>query len=440
MENIVVAKLLQEGVAIDFFKSFFRQFLSISLMKTFLIIGGGQAGYSVAASIRQRDAQATITLIANENFLPYQRPPLSKKYLKGDIGTERLFLRQQEWYAENTVNVVCGQTVTTVDTEAHTARTDDGTVYSYDKLALTTGSRPRWLPEALMIGKSGDARVKNVFTLRGISDVDNLARWMAAGKSLCIIGGGYIGLEVAAVARQMGLEVTIIEAAPRILARVAAQETAEYFREQHQQCGVKILENSTVEHLQIENSLATAVHLKNGNSIACDFVLAGIGALPETALAEQAGLAVDQGILVDEYAQTSHADIFAAGDCARFAFRGHLLRLESVQNAIGQAHCAAANMLGEKSIYDPKPWFWSDQYDIKLQIAGLNLGYDHTVVREGKRDGALSVWYYAEQRLIAVDAINDPLAYGIGKKILDADATIPPEAIADGTTNLKDYL
>jgi 3-phenylpropionate/trans-cinnamate dioxygenase ferredoxin reductase subunit len=281
----------------------------------------------------------------------------------------------------------------------------------------------------------GDLR--GVHTMRDLGDADGVAPHFQPGKRLLIVGGGYIGLEAAAVAAAKGLSVTVIEMADRILQRVAAPATSDYFRNLHRSRGVEIREATGLVRLIGVDGHATSAELADGTILPVDLVIVGIGIQPNDDLARQAGLAVEDGILIDGRCRTSDPAIFAAGDCARFQWRGQLTRLESVQNAIDQAEHAAAAMLGEERHYDPVPWFWSDQYDVKLQIAGLNRGYDSVVLRPGKRDLSQSVWYFAGDRLLAIDAMNDALAYAFGKKILEAGKTLPKSVAADPGGDLK---
>ncbi len=399
----------------------------------FVIIGAGQAGFSIAAGLRKRNTDALITIIGAENSLPYQRPPLSKKFLLGELPAERLLFKGQDWYDNQRINVISNMDVCHIQRDSRYVACDDGTRISYDRLALATGARARPLPTKTTGG------AKNVFSLRTIEDILAIQPLMQAGKRLLIVGGGYIGLEAAAVARKIGLEVTILEASKRILGRVAAPETSDFFRNLHQAHGVEVLEATALDSFIVNQGFITGAQCGK-TALECDLVLVGIGVIPNDEIASSFGIATDQGILVDEYGQTNDPMIYAAGDCARFAYRGETIRLESVQNANDQGDCIAANMLGEQRIYDPKPWFWSDQYDIKLQIAGLNQGYDTAIKRKGKREGAQSVWYFKDKELLAVDAMNDALAYGIGKKLIDADKTLPQEAVEDSNSNLKDYV
>ncbi len=298
---------------------------------------------------------------------------------------------------------------------------------------LTTGSAPRSLPAAI------GGTLEGVHVVRGLSDVDAMEPEFGAGKSVLIVGGGYIGLEAAAVAAKKGLKVTLVEMADRILQRVAAPETSDYFRALHQSHGVEILEGVGLKQLTGETRVAAA-DLSDGTTLAVDFVIVGVGITPGTALAEAAGLEIDNGIKTDAQGRTSDPAIWAAGDCASFPYRDGRLRLESVPNAIDQAECVAENLLGAAKDYVPQPWFWSDQYDVKLQIAGLNTGYDRIITRLGDKEGAVSFWYYQGDTLLAVDAANDPRAYMVGKRLIDGGKSPAPDLLADPETDLKSLL
>lgn len=399
-------------------------------MKHIIVIGAGQAGASLVAKLRALDETAAITLIGAEPLPPYQRPPLSKAYLLGEMPVERLFLRPESFYAEQNITLRLGQTVDAIDTAAQTVRLGDETL-AYDALVLTTGSSPRHLPAS--IGGS----LQGVFTLRDLADVDAMQPYFTPGKRVVIVGGGYIGLEGAAVAAKLGLDVTVVEMAPRILQRVAAPETSDYFRDLHQSHGVKILESTGLERL-VGDAHVTAARLTDGREIPADFVMVGVGITPATALAEAAGIALDNGIATDAQGRTSAPNVWAAGDCASFPTSAGRLRLESVPNAIDQAECVAANICGASKPYVPEPWFWSDQYDTKLQIAGLNTGYDTIVTR--RTEGAVSFWYYQGDRLLAVDAMNDPRAFMVAKRLLSMGKSPTAAQVSDPDTDLKTLL
>jgi 3-phenylpropionate/trans-cinnamate dioxygenase ferredoxin reductase subunit len=399
-----------------------------------VIVGAGQAGFALAAKLRALKDERPITMIGSEDVIPYQRPPLSKKYLLGEMSFDRLTFRPETWFAEHGVEIRLSTFVEEIDREAKTVRMQDGSLLEYEDLALTTGSTPRTLPASI----GGD--LTGVFTVRDKRDADLLADEMKAGRRLLIIGGGYIGLEAAAVARHLGLEVTLIEMADRILQRVASKETADVMRAIHTEHGVVIREKTGLTRLIGDDGRVRGAELSDGTVIDIDFVIVGIGVTPNDRLAQECGLDVGNGILVDDYARTSDPSIFAMGDCAMLPWKGNNIRLESVQNAVDQAESVASTLTGASEPYEAKPWFWSDQYDVKLQIAGFNLGYDETVTRPGTRQGSVSIWYYREGRLIAVDAINDAKAYVTGKKLLDNGLTADKALIADPATDLKQLL
>jgi len=399
-------------------------------MAEIVAIGGGQAGASLVARLREAGFDGGITLICGENVPPYQRPPLSKAYLLGEMDEARLYLRPESFYAEKGISLRLGVPVTAIDRASKTVTAGDA-VLSYDHLALTTGSVPRRLPAAIGGALAG------VHVVRSLRDVDALRPVVRAGQRALIVGGGYIGLEAAAVATKLGVSVTLVELAPRILQRVAAPQTSDYFRALHLAHGVDIREGLGLERL-LGTDKVTGARFGDGSEIAVDFVVAGVGITPDSALAGQAGVVVDNGIVVDAQGRTSDPFIWAAGDCAIFPRRGQMIRLESVQNAIDQSELVADNMLGGGRDYDPRPWFWSDQYDVKLQIAGLNTGYDRVVVRG--TGASVSHWYFAGDTLLAVDAMNDPRAYMIGKRLIEAGKSPAAAVIADPTTDMKALL
>ena len=399
-------------------------------MRHVVVIGAGQAGASCVAKLRSSGFDGRITLIGAEACPPYQRPPLSKAYLLGEMTQERLLLRPLSFYADQEINLMTDCRVERIDPDTRRLQTSAGEI-DYDDLVLTTGSIPRRLPEEV-----GGA-LEGVFTLRDLADVDAMAPRFKAGAKLLIVGGGYIGLEAAAVAAKLGLNVTLVEAAPRILQRVAAPETSDFFRALHARHGVTLREGIGLERL-LGESHVTGAQLTDGSEVAADFVICGVGIYPDTALAEAAGAEIDNGIKVDARGRSSLPHIWAAGDCTSFPYQDTRIRLESVPNAIEQAECVAENILGAEKDYVAKPWFWSDQYDVKLQIAGLNSGYDHVVSR--KSGTATSFWYYAGDKLQAVDAMNDPRGYMVGKRLIEAGKSPDPALIADPETDLKALL
>ncbi|MEM6595927.1 MAG: FAD-dependent oxidoreductase [Pseudomonadota bacterium] len=399
-------------------------------MSGVVIVGAGQAGSSCAAKLRALGYDGAVTLIGEEPVLPYQRPPLSKKYLLGEMELDRLYLRPESFYVDNDITLRLGETVSRVDAATRSVQIGDETL-GYDHLVLTTGSYPLKLPSEM----GGD--LEGVYLVRDLADVDKMAPEFREDAHVLVVGGGYIGLEAAAVAAGKGLQVTLIEAADRILQRVASPETSDYFRQLHQGHGVTILEEAKLETLLGEGRVGAA-RLSDGRELSVDFVVVGIGIAPATALAEMAGATLENGIKVDHHGQTSVPSIWAAGDCAAFPYQGDHIRLESVPNAIDMADCVAENITGVGKTYVPQPWFWSDQYDVKLQIAGLNTGYDRVVTRPGK--GGVSFWYYRGNDLLAVDAANDARAYMIGKRLIDAGKTADPAAVANPDADLRVFL
>jgi len=401
-------------------------------MTQIIVIGAGQAGSSLTAKLRNLGFEGQITLIGEEPALPYQRPPLSKAYLLGDMELERLYLRPENFYTDNEITLRLGTHVDAIDRAARTV-TADGETLSYDMLAFTTGSVPRRLPASI-----GGA-LKGVHVVRTLADVDAMEPEFKDGARVLIVGGGYIGLEAAAVAAKKGLKVTLVEMADRILQRVAAPETSDYFRKLHNDHGVNIIEGVGLDKLTGDTRV-TGAQLADGTVLGLDFVIVGVGIAPNAELAESAGLVIENGIKTDAEGRTSDPHIWAAGDCASFPYRGARIRLESVPNAIDQAECVAENMLGAAKDYVAKPWFWSDQYDVKLQIAGLNVGYDHVVIRAGEKPGSTSFWYYDGDTLLAVDAMNDPRAYMTGKRLIEAGKSPDPAAVADPDVALKSLM
>lgn len=402
-------------------------------MSHFVVVGAGQAGSSLVAKLRSEGFDGQITLIGAEAVPPYQRPPLSKAYLLGQMEEERLYLRPESYYADQGITLKLSTRAVGIDPHGRLLTLESGEApIRYDALALTTGSHPRTLPATI----GGD--LDGVMTMRDLRDADGMAPELVEGRRVLIVGGGYIGLEAAAVCAKKGLRVTLVEAAERILQRVAAPETSAFFRELHAAHGVTLREGVGLDRLLGEGRV-TGARLTDGEEVEADFVVVGVGIEPATILAASAGLTVDNGIATDDHCRTSDPHIWAAGDCASCLFEGRRIRLESVGNAIDMAEIVARNMMGQDVVYDPRPWFWSDQYDCKLQIAGLNTGYDTIRVRDGG-DGARSHWYYREGRLIAVDAMNDSRAYMVGKRLIESGKSPAPEAVTDPATDLKALL
>jgi 3-phenylpropionate/trans-cinnamate dioxygenase ferredoxin reductase subunit len=398
-----------------------------------VVVGAGQAGASLVAKLRSLGFDGDITLIGAEKVPPYQRPPLSKAYLLGEMSEERLYLRPAQFYADHDIILRLDTRVTWIDKDAKTITLDDGETLAYDQLVLTMGAHPRTLPTAI------GGMLDGVFAVRDLSDADAMAPQFNPGKRVLIIGGGYIGLEAAAVASKLGLTVILVEMADRILQRVAAPETSDYFRALHSAHGVDIREGVGLDRL-LGDERVTGARLTDGTEIKIEFAIVGVGVNAATILADSAGLAIGNGITTDDYGRTSDPSIWAAGDCASSQFHGQTIRIESVGNAIDQAEAVAMNIAGTLQPYTPKPWFWSDQYDCKLQIAGLNMGYTDVYVRHGEAEGVQSNWYYKDKTLLAVDAMNDPRNYMIGKRLIEAGRSPDPSLFTDSATDMKALL
>ncbi len=402
-------------------------------MKT-VIIGGSHAALSLAAQLRHLSAEAEITILSADPEAPYQRPPLSKGYMSGKVTFDQVLLRPEDWYATNRVTLLRDARVEAVDRRDRLVTLTDGRRFGYDRLVFATGARPRRLPAEI------GGHLPNVHVMRDHGDAVTLMGRMKEGARLAVIGGGYIGLEAASEAAKKGVAVTVIEAADRILKRVACAETADDIRALHRAHGVTILENTQIHEIHETNGEADGVILADGAVIPADFIITGIGVYPDIALAGTAGLTCDNGIVVNERLETSDPAIYAIGDCAAFPYHGRTIRLESVQNANDMGVVAAHNILGEGRAYRPVPWFWSDQFELKLQIAGLNTGYDQVITRKGMREGAKSHFYFRDGTFLAADCLNDGAAYMMARKILEGGKMLTPLQVADEGFSLKSLL
>lgn len=396
------------------------------------IIGAGQAGGQTAYSLRAGGFEGAITLIGDEPAPPYQRPPLSKAYLKGELEAERLFLKPIEYYAEHNVELITGTAATSIDLLGKTLALDRGGSPGWDKLVIATGARPRRLsvPGIALPG---------VLELRTLEDVDRLKAVAVAGKRLVVVGAGYIGLEAAAVGAQLGLQVTVLEAMPQVLARVAGPEIGEFYTRVHREAGVDIRLGAKLEGFDGSGHL-TGARLAGGEVIPCDIALVGIGVTPNMEIAQAAGIACGDGIIVDAQMRTSHPDVFAIGDVAwrPLVHYGREGRLESVHNAIEGGKIAAAAIMAAPPPTLEVPWFWSDQFDLKLQTAGLWTGADQRIVRGDPQSRSFSVFYLKEGKIIAVDAVNSAPEYIVGRKLVAASAAVAPGELADKSISMKD--
>lgn len=395
-----------------------------------VVVGAGQAGAQTITSLRQGGFDGQITLLGDESALPYQRPPLSKAFLAGTIPPDRLHLRPAAFYHQARVDVMIDTRVTEVDTEKRCARLTDGRAISFDHLVLATGGRPRQL------GCPG-ADHPRVHYLRTVTDVERIRSQFHPGKRLVLVGGGYIGLEIAAVAAEHGLTVTVLEAQSTVLARVTCPTVARFFEDTHRRAGVTIRCATTVTC--VHDSASTAhIELDSGEYVEADLVIVGIGLLPNVDLALAAGLKCESGIVVDSRCQTSAPGIYAAGDCTQYPspIYGRPLHLESVHNAIEQAKTAAAAILDRDEPFSQVPWFWSDQYDIKLQTAGVNEGYDDVIIRGDPSAASFAAFYLKAGKLLAVDAINRPREFMASKAFIAEGAEIDPTQLSDESVPL----
>ena len=398
----------------------------------FVIVGGGHAAGQAAASLRQEGYEGELVIVADEPHIPYQRPPLSKQYLAGEQGLDRVYLRAEKFYADKSVDVRRSTRVAAIDRGAKTLALEDGGHVPYEKLLLATGARPRMLDLA-------GADLPGIHYLRTIADSDAIKADLVPGRRLAVVGGGYIGLEVAAVATAAGLSVAVVEMEDRILQRVTTPAMSEFYRKLHDDAGVAIHAGARAEAF-VGTDAVTAVRCADGSEIPADVVVVGVGILPNVELAADAGLACGDGIVVDERCGTADPDILAAGDCTNHpnVLLDRRLRLESVPNAMEQARVAAANMLGKDRLYASVPWFWSDQYDLKLQMVGFSGDGDTTVTRGDPAARRFAVFHLRDGVLVAADAVNSPREFMacrqlVGKRV---DGT----QLADPLVDLKTLI
>ena len=400
-------------------------------MSGMVIIGAGHAAGQAAASLRQEKYEGPITIIGDESHIPYQRPPLSKQYLSGEQGLDRVYLRPQKFYEDKDVTLKLGVTATAIDRGAKTVALDNGESVSYDKLIISTGSRPRIL-------NIEGSDLPGIHYLRTIADVDAIRAEMAPGKNLVVVGGGYIGLEVASVGIDQGLNVHVLEMESRILQRVTTPQMSEYYHNLHSGRGVNIHTDTMVSGFAGGDRVEKV--LCGDQSFDADLVIVGIGIIPNTEIAEAAGLECDNGIVVDDHCRTSDPDIYAAGDCTNHPnpLLNRRLRLESVPNAMEQARVCVSNMLGGDKIYSSMPWFWSDQYELKLQMVGFSADGDEQVLRGNMAENQFAVFYLKEGKVVAADAVNSPKEFMMCKQLVGK--AVDPAVLADPESDLKALL
>lgn len=398
-----------------------------------LIVGGGHAGAQAAIALRQNKFEGSIAIASDEPELPYERPPLSKEYLAGEKTFDRLLIRPETFWAEREVSLLLGRQVTAVDADAHRVTTADGASIGYGKLIWAAGGRPRRLACA-------GHDLARVHAVRSRADVDRMMDELATTSRVVVIGGGYIGLEAAAVLAKLGKQVVLLEALDRVLARVAGEEISRFYEADHRDHGVALRTGVGVDCI-LGDTAATGVRLSDGEVIPADMVIVGVGILPAIEPLAEAGAAAGNGVEVDEFCRTSLPDIYAVGDCAahenRFA-AGSRVRVESVQNATDQATTAVKHIVGAAEPYAAVPWFWSNQYDLKLQTVGLSIGHDERVVRGDPAARSFSVVYLREGQVIALDCVNAVKDYVQGRKLVAQGMTPDKARLADAGVPLKE--
>jgi 3-phenylpropionate/trans-cinnamate dioxygenase ferredoxin reductase component len=399
-----------------------------------VIVGAGHAGFQLAASLRQHGFSERIALVNDEGHLPYQRPPLSKAYLKGTGAPDSLMFRPDKFYRDQNIDLIADRAVS-IDRSAKKLLLASGASLDYWHLVLATGARNRLLDIP-------NANLESVRYLRILDESEALRQRITSGQRVVVIGAGFIGLEFAATARAKGLEVDVIELATRVMARAVTAEISEFFQSQHTAAGIRIHLGVQVTSIEADGGKVIGVSLSDGRHIPADLVVVGVGVLPNVELAAEAGLPIAAGIIVDEHLLTADPDISAVGDCAIYASPrfGGSLRLESVQNATDHARCVAARLTGDAKAYDGLPWFWSDQGPDKLQMVGLTTGYDSVVVRGDRGQGAFSAFCYKSGQLVGIESVNRAGDHMFGRRLLAANRSITPEQAADSGFDLKSAL
>ncbi len=403
-------------------------------MSAFVVVGGGHAAGQAVARMRQNGYEGEIILIGDEPYVPYQRPPLSKQYLAGELSLERVLLRPQQFYADKQIELKLGRSVESVDAKSKMIDLDGGETLAYGKLLLATGGRARRLP---LPGSDHPA----IHYLRDIRDVDSIRAKVFAGARLIIVGGGYIGLEVASVGTKLGVDVTVLEMEPRVLARVTSERMSDYYESLHVSRGVRVVTGARAVGFE-DLGERVRVQCADERAFEADIVIIGAGILPQVELAEGAGLASENGILVDERCATSDPDIYAAGDCTNHPnpLLGRRLRLESVPNAMEQARVSADNMCDKPATYAAIPWFWSDQYELKLQMAGFSTGADEEVLRGDPTENNFAVFYLKANQIIAVESVNTPREFMAARKLIESGKHVDVKRLADSQTPLQQLL
>ncbi len=396
-----------------------------------VIVGAGQAAATAAATLRQCKFEGSVVIVGDESVIPYQRPPLSKGYLKGDVPVERLWLKPESWYVDQSVELIVGDAAVEIAPGVQEIELASGTRIGYQQLIIATGAEPMTLPLP-------GAELSNVHVLRSVADVNRMQPAARTGATVTVVGAGYIGLEAAAALRTMGLEVRVLERATRILQRVTSSILSDYFRRLHHSHGVDIRESVRVTGFAGSDGGVSHVQVEDSGDLTTDFVLIGVGVRPRQALAEAAGIACANGIIVDRECRTSDPCVYAIGDCAEreitpYGYRG---RLESVHNAIEQGKRAALSIAGRPAPAPECPWFWSDQYDTKLQIAGLSTGHDGVVIRGSTENRSFAVFYLRDEQLVAVDAVNSPREFATSKALILARACVDRGLLADPSAPL----
>lgn len=407
----------------------------MSLDSRIVVIGGGHAAGQLLVSLRKGGHRGPLTLVAEESSLPYQRPPLSKAYLAGELPLERILFRPEHFYSDHGIETHLGLRAEYIDRDGRSVTLANGETLGYDKLALTTGTRPRPI-------QVPGVELAGVHYLRTLMDVDAIRAELDTAEDIVVVGGGFIGLEVAAVGTKLGKRVTVLEMQDRLMPRVVSARLSAFYHNYHQKHGVQVVTSAQVTAFTEAGGRASGVECADGSQYVAQLIIVGIGVIPNVELALEAGLACDNGIVVDDCARTEDPNIVAAGDCTNHpnALLGRRLRLESVHNAVEQAKTAAATLTGEEQPYAQVPWFWSDQFDLKLQMVGISAGYDQEVVRGDIDAAAFSIYYFRDGTLIAVDSVNRPADHMLGRKLLAAKIPVTAAQAADVDCDLKSLL